>query len=285
MQATHVGNTGTELTSAAAPAGAIGTNILEAFAKVNIKDNQNVDIFESAREELYYFASLLSSVENDEFIFNKGGVRAPNNETADITNEEYVFIVPQRISLSHLPATLDITLGVKDDYFNVVNDATLVLDQIEFHVRYVEADKASFTERCKSYQLGSTIATKTDIAYSLPEAIEILKLAISVDNLAQANGAPTNDDLTRLTAIKFKRGSNDEIDAIRTEVLVEYQNQFVPNIRRTGGMKSFGTSTIAGDSPRGVVAVPTLSFIKSQSTEFELDVSGTVQPVIFYIYK
>ena len=162
--------------------------------------------------------------------------------------------------------------------------AAVTINQLEVWVRYVPSDSQSFTERVKSFQVASVISSDTDIAFQLPEAIEILRLAITADDIS-AVAAPTNDVLTRIEEIGFKRGSADEIDDVRTEILCDFQDGIIPNLKRTGNMAAYAAPTSTEGAPLGLVMIPTLAFVKTTATELQLNVNGNVQPVIYYVYK
>ena len=70
----------------ATPSGSwLGSNVLKLLDTVTIKDNQNSDVWVSKGVELYYKAYLLSIIDTDEFLMNKGAVREPVTDSAAIT--------------------------------------------------------------------------------------------------------------------------------------------------------------------------------------------------------
>ena len=270
--ATHVANGGTPTDSF------IGTNVLDLLDTVRIKDNQNSDIWESTRNEFYYKSYLLSIIESDELLMNKGGVREPTEITEGValTNDETVWIVPQRIAQKDLPATVNITIGVLDDYYLAVGTGTATINQLEFWCRYIPSSETSFTERVKSFNI-TAFSSDTDVAHLLPDGIEILKLAFQLGD-SSAVAAPAEMVDTRLDFLTFKRGANDEIDKVRNRVLQEYAGRMYPNNQVEG-------TTITEGEPEGLFIVPILAFVKTDATEMLFDINAQVAPTIFYVYK
>ncbi len=268
---------GTFDTDAGTPSGSwLGTNTIRLLDTVVIKDNQNSDIFVSKGIEFYYKSYLLSIIDTDEFLMNKGAVREPITETGDVTAQKEVYIVPQRIAEKDLPATVEIILGVEDDYYNAVNAGATTINQLELWVRYVPTDETSFTERVKSFNI-SAFSSDSDHAHLIPAGIEILKLAFILgDPTASSAGAEINN--SRFTSLTFKRGANDELDSIRMEVLEEFAGRLYPNLRVDG-------TTVKEGEPTGLFIVPTLAFVKTDATEFKFAVSGSIAPWVCYIYK
>jgi len=260
----------------ATPTGSwLGSNVGKLVNKIVIKDNQNSDVFEAKRNELYILSYLLSTIEADEFLFNKGGVRKPTINTAAVTNQTATFWVPQRIALKDLPATVEIELGVLADYFESTAGNSVTLNQCEFYARYAEPAKDSFTERAKVFNVAS-FSSDSDIAHLIPEGIEILRLAFMAGDIsAQTEQSYTNANIDNFT---FKRGSTDEIDNIRRAVVDELNERMIPNLNEEG-------TTILLTAPLGLTVVPTVSFTKTTATEFKFDVSGAIAPSIFYIFK
>ena len=274
---TTVDGTGTDDVDAGTPSGSwLGSNIIKLLDTVSIKDNQNSDLFESNGVQFAYMSYLLSIIEVDELIMNKGGIRWPETDATDLTNEETVFIVPQRIAETDLPATVNITVGVLDDYWLSVGTATTVINQLELWVRYMPTQGESFSERIKSFNVAS-FSSDQDIAQHIPDGIEILKLGFQLGD-PTASAAPAEMNITRLDAIRFKRGASDEIVDVRENVLREYADRSVPNQR-------VDNVTIAVGAPEGLFVVPTLAFTKTDATEFRFDINAAVAPTIYYIYK
>ena len=254
----------------------LGSNVLRFLDTVTIKDNQNSDIWVSKGIEFYYKAYLLSIIDTDEFLMNKGAVREPITDTTSISAIKNTYIVPQRIAEKDLPATVEIIIGVEDDYFNAVNNGASVLNQLELWVRYVPTDETSFTERVKSFNI-TAFSSDSDHAHLIPAGIEILKLAFILGD-PTASSAGAEIDNSRFTSLTFKRGANDELDAVRMEVLEEFAGRLYPNIRVDG-------TTIKEGEPTGLFIVPTLAFVKTDATEFKFIVSGSIAPWVCYVYK
>ncbi len=254
----------------------LGSNVLKLLDTVTIKDNQNSDIWVSKGVELYYKAYLLSIIDTDEFLMNKGAVREPVTDSAAITTDTYTYIVPQRIAEKDLPATVEITISVLGDYFNAVNAGVVTVNQLELWVRYVPTDESSFTERVKSFNI-TAFSSDSDYAHLIPEGIEILKLAFQLGDTVKTS-APAEMNNTRFTSLTFKRGANDELDGIRMDVLEEFAGRLYPNLRVDG-------TTVKEGEPTGLFIVPTLAFVKTDATEFKFAVSGSIAPTVFYVYK
>lgn len=284
VDATSIAGTGTYVSSTGTPAAHLGSNILDVFNKVDIKDRQGSNIFSATREEVYLMGWLLSTLNADEQVITRGDCRAPIIDTASITGQVQTFTIPQAIALSDLPATLDIELGVLDDYYDSAGNGTLTLNQLAIYVRYISEESDAFTLRCKSFQVPSVVSADSDIAQSIPEGLSINRMAFAADNIS-AVAAPTNDDLTRVDKVTFKRGSNDEIDAVATEVLVDLQNQHFSNKRHSGDQASFAQETFTLGAPLGIVIIPTTAFTKGAATTLKLEVNGNVQPVLYYVYQ
>lgn len=277
MDVTTTTGTATFDADGGTPSGSwLGTNVQKLINKITIKDNQNADVFEARRNEMYILAYLLSTIEADEMIFNKGGVKRPITRAAAITAQTETYLVPQRIALKDLPATVEVEIGVLDDYYTAAGTGTVAINQIEFWVRYVPADAQSFTERAKVFTI-QAFSSDGDFAHLIPESIEIIRLALLCGDItAGSAGAEMNN--TRLDFLTFKRGSNDEIDSVRRAVLDEFNARSVPNLIDNNGSLALGT-------PSGLVIVPTLAFVKSSATEFKFDINAQVAPSIFYLYK
>ena len=274
---TTVDGTGTDDADGGTPSGSwIGTNIIRLLDTVSIKDNQNSDLFESNGVQFAYMSYLLSIIEVDELIMNKGGVRWPVTDSVNLTDDESVFIVPQRIAETDLPATVNITIGVLDDYWNAVGTATITINQIELWVRYMPTQGESFSERIKAFNVAS-FSSDQDIAQHIPDGIEILKLGFMLGDVL-ATSAPAELNITRLDAIRFKRGASDELVDVRENVMREYDDRSVPNLRVDG-------TTIATGAPEGFYVIGTLAFTKTDATEFRFDINAAVAPTIYYIYK
>ena len=254
----------------------LGSNIQRLINRISIKDNQNVDVFRASRNEMYILSYLLSTVESDEAIFNKGGIKRPITRSANLTNAVETYYVPQRIALKDLPATVEVEIGVKDDYFNAVGDGAITINQVEFWVRYIPAVDQTFTERAKTFTV-QPFSADTDIAHLIPEAIEITKMAILCGDITQGS-APTEMNNTRVDYVTFKRGSADEIDTVRRAVLDEFNLRVIPNLIDNNG-------TVNSAIPSGLIIVPTLAFTKTSATEFLLDINQQIAPTVFYIYK
>ena len=274
---TTVDGDATDDSDGGTPSGSwIGTNILRLLDTVRIKDNQNTDVWESTGVEFYYKSYLLSIIESDELLMNKGGIRRPHTDSTDLTASEDVFIVPQRIAFKDLPCTVDIKLGVLDDYWNSVGTGTVTVNQLELWVRYIPSAEESFTERVKSFNI-SSFSSDQDIAEHLPSSLEILKLAFLLGD-PTASSAPATMVDTRLDFLTFKRGSSDEIDGVRNRVLQEYAGRLYPNLRIDG-------TTVLEGEPTGLFIVPTLAFVKTDATEFKFDINAAIAPHVIYVYK
>lgn len=261
---------------AGTPAGSwLGSNVQKLIANLTIKDNQNADVFTAKRNEIYILSYLLSTIEADEMVFNKGGVRKPSVNSSAVTNQTQTFWVPQRIALKDLPASVEIELGVLADYFESTTGNSATLNQIEFYVRYAVAAKDSFTERAKVFPVAS-FSSDTDIAHLIPEGIEILRVGFMAGDISAQTEQSYNN--ANITSITFKRGSSDEIDQIRRAVLDEFNERLIPNLNEDG-------TTIALTAPLGLTVIPSLSFVKTTATEFQFRLSGAIAPSVFYIYK
>ena len=264
---TTVAGTGTFDADGGTPAGSWqGSNTDKFFRKITVKDNANTDLFEAQGTDLRIFAYLLSIADPNEFLFDRGLQETQLTDSAGLTAQERTTILTQSILLKDLPASIEIEIGVLDDYYLVTGTGTAVINQLTVWVRYAPPQSTGFTVRIKAFNHTSFSADQ-DIADKLPENITILQLAYLPAN-PNASSAPAEMVNTRVDRISFRRGSNEEIENQRRTILDDWIDQ-----------------VYTGDRPTGLTVVPSDAFVKTESTLFFFDVNATIIPRIYYVWK
>lgn len=260
-------STATELADGGTPSGSYkGATVARLFRRIKLSDNNNTDLAVIEKDDIWRMAYLLSLVNADDFLFNRGISSEPTTITAAQTNQVDHFIVPQSIGVADLPATLEIELGTLSDFYSTVGDGTAVINTLSVVVRYVPAKASAITLRIKAFNI-TAFSADTDIAHLLPDGIKIHILAYMAGNV-NASSAPAEAVNTRVDRISFRRGSNEEIENIRRTMLDEYIN-----VRYDGTRLS------------GLTVIPTDAFEKTDSSKFEFDVNAQIAPRIFYVYQ
>lgn len=243
-----------------------GTNFTKLLKKIQIKDVNNTDLFVSEQADIWHMAYLLSLVNVDDYISNRGLNQEPTTETTNVTNDTGHIIVPQPIAVSDLPATFEVTLGVLNDYFNAVGDGAITINALSVIVRYVPPRAESITLRIKTFNV-QAFSSDTDIAYLIPNKIKIHVLAYIPADITESS-APSEFDETRVDRLSFRRGSNEEIENIRRAQIDNYIN-----------------SRYDGTRPTDLTVIPTDAFNKSDSSFWEFDVTAQVAPRVYYVYS
>lgn len=252
---------------AGTPAGAWqGSNTDKFFRRISLKDNGNKDLMQAQGTDIRHMAYLLSIVDPNEFLFDRGLNETKSTESADSTGQEDMTIFAQSILLKDLPASLEIEIGTLDDYFLVVGDGTATIQALTVWVRYAPNQESGVTIRINAFNITSFSADQ-DIAHFLPENLNILKLAYSPSN-PNASAVPADMDNSRVTRISFRRGANEEIEESRRIVLDDWQDQ-----------------VNTGNRPTGLTVIPTDAFVKTSSTLLKFFVSAQVTPRIYYVYQ
>lgn len=264
---TTVGGTGTEKADGGTPSGSWqGANVDWLLRRISLKDNGNKDLFQAQGTDLRIFAYLLSIVDPNEFLFDRGLNETHTSSTGDETNLLSQTILPQSILLKDLPASLEIEIGVLADFYSTVGNGTAVINALTIWVRYSPNQDSGVTIRINAFNVTSFSADQ-DIAHLLPENLNILKLAYLPSNPNNAT-APSDMVNTRVTRISFRRGANEEIEEARRAILDDWQDQ-----------------VNTGNRPTGLTVIPTDAFVKSSSTLLKYFVSAQVTPRIYYVYQ
>jgi hypothetical protein len=264
---TTVAGTGTYNVNAGTPSGSwLGSNVNEIIRRVSVKDNQNKDILQAQGTDLHIMSYLLSIVDPNEFLFDRGLAETPTIDTTTVTAQEDNVIMPQSILLKDLPATIEIELGTLADYYLVAGTGTASVD-IEVWVRYAPNQESGITVRINAFNV-TAFSADTDQAHLLPENLNILKLAYLPSNPNEAT-VPANMVNTNVGRITFKRGASEEIAHQKRFLLDDWQDQ-----------------VNTGNRPLGLTVIPTDAFVKSPSTVFEFDLdAGSIDPRIYYVYQ
>ncbi len=264
---TTVAGTGTYDVNAGTPTGAwLGSNVNKLFKRVSVKDNQNRDLLQAQGTDLHHMAYLLSIVDPNEFLFDRGLVETPTIDTGSVTSQTDNVIFAQSVLFKDLPASIEIEIGVLDDYYLAVGTGTATLNSITIWARYTPPQASGVTLRVNAFNV-QAFSADFELAHLLPEAINIIKLAFTPTT--PNGGAVTTDmNVTRVTRLSFRRGSSEEIEEQKVSILNDWQNQ-----------------VNTGDRPVGLTVIPTDAFIKSTSTTFKFYVSAQVSPRIYYVYQ
>jgi len=264
---TTVGGTGTELAAGGTPSGLFaGASIARLYKKISITDANNNDLCVLEKDDIWRQAYLVSLVNSDEFIFNKGLNDAPTVVTGDVTAQVDNVIVPQPISVADLPASVEIEIGVLNDFFSTVGTATATIVELTLYVRYLPPSERSITLRIKAFNV-QAFSADTEISHLLPDGIKIHKLAYSPGN-TNASSAGAELDNTRVDRLTLRRGSNEEIENQRRNMMDDYIDKVYDGTRLSG-----------------ITILPLDSFDKTDATIFNFDVNAQVAPRIFYIYQ
>jgi hypothetical protein len=263
---TYSDSTGTEHPDAGTPSGAIrGGNVARLFRRISLKDNANTDLFEAQGTDLEHYAYLLSIADPNEFLFDRGLQEAFTDFTASGATDTDFVIFAQSILLKDLPASLEIEIGTLSDFYSTVGDGASVISTLTVWVRYAPPQGQGFTVRIKAFNV-TAFSSDTDQAHLLPENITILQLAYLPDS---PNGVTdVNMDNTNVDRISFRRGSNEEIENQRRNILDDWVDQ-----------------VYTGDRSIGLTVIPTDAFVKTASTFFNFDINTTISPRIYYVYK
>lgn len=270
---TTVGGTGTELADgtnyqqANSTSAYKGASVARLFRRIKLSDNNNTDLTVIEKDDLWRIIYLLSLVNADDFLFNRGLNEEPATVAADATATINHFIVPQSIGVADLPATLEIELGTLSDFYSTVGTGTATINEFTVVVRYVPPKASAITLRIKAFNI-TAFSADTDISHLLPDGIKIHILAYIPFNSNANGGEDAQDDLTRVDRLAFRRGSNEEIENIRRSQVDHYIN-----VRYDGAR------------PDALTVIPTDSFEKTDSSKFEYDVNGQIAPRIFYVYQ
>jgi hypothetical protein len=252
---------------AGTPAGAWEGSVTDkVYRRISLKDNGNKDLFQCQGTDIRMMAYLLSIVDPNEFLFDRGLAETKTVHTADGANAEDNTIFAQSILLKDLPASLEIEIGVLDDFFLSVGDGTLVINALTVWVRYAPNQESGVTIRVNAFNI-TAFSADQDISHLLPENLNILKLAYMPSN-PNASSAPSDMVNTRVTRLSFRRGANEEIEETRRIILDDWQDQ-----------------VNTGNRPLGLTVIPTDAFIKTSSTLLKFFVSAQVTPRIFYVYQ
>ena len=257
----------TELADAGTPSGLYkGATIARLFKKISITDVNNNDLCVLEKDDLWRQSYLVSLVDANDFLFNRGINVEPTTITAAQTNQIDNFIVPQSIAVSDLPASVEIEIGVLTDFYSTVGSGTAVINQIALTVRYVPPKATSITLRIKAFNV-TAFSADTDIQHLLPDGIKIHILAYAPANVNAAS-APGQAVNTRVDRITLRRGSNEEIENQRRSMIDAFVDERYANGR-----------------PTGITVIPLDSFEKTDSTKFEFDVNAEIAPRIYYVYQ
>lgn len=271
---TTVHGTGTYAADAGTPSGAWkGSNPAKFFSRLNFKDKNNTDIFLAQRNDLWIMGYLLSLVDVGELVFNRGSSPEPQTDTADVTNQENEFIIPQSVQFQDLPGTFETEIGVLADYYASVGTGTITLNALAITVRYAPTEQQGFTIRVKAFNV-TQFSADTDISTLIPDNLNILKLAYTPDN-PNAATAPGNMTNTNVDRISLRRGANEEIENFRRFQLDNLIDK-VTKPRITGDLRR----------PLGMTVLHTTNFVKTASTLFffRLATGQNLSPRIFYCY-
>lgn len=264
---TTVAGTGTYDANGGTPSGAWkGSNITKLLRRISVKDNQNHDLFQSQGTDLEHFAYLLSIVDPNEFLFDRGLNESPTIDTGSVTAQEEQFIFAQSVLFKDLPASIEIEIGTLADYYNAEGTGTATINAVTVWARYTPPQAQGVTIRINAFNI-QAFSNDTDIAYLLPESINVLKIGYLPSN-PNASSAPADMVNTRVDRISFRRGLSEEIESQRRLILDDFQDQ-----------------VNTGNRPTGLTVIPTDAFIKSASTTFFFDVTAQVTPRIYYVYQ
>jgi hypothetical protein len=264
---TTVGGTGAEKGDGGTPSGSWqGANVDWLFRRISLKDNGNKDLLQCQGTDIRLMAYLLSIVDPNEFLFDRGLAETHTTTTGDETNLESMTIFAQSVLLKDLPASLEIEIGVLGDFFSTVGTATAVINALTVWVRYAPNQESGVTIRINAFNI-TAFSADQDIAHFLPENLNILKLAYMPSNPNNAT-APTDMVNTRVTRVSFRRGANEEIEESRRVILDDWQDQ-----------------VNTGNRPTGLTVIPTDAFIKTSSTLLKFFVNAQVTPRIYYVYQ
>lgn len=263
---TSVAGTATWLANGGTPAGAHrGSSWHDFFQTVVIKDKGSVPIFNAAREDIGLMSYLLSVIDIDDWLFRHGFDSRAVVDTGALTASVRYINMPQRIKLSDLPAKIEITIGVLDDYFDAVGTGTASLPIVSFEVRYMPPDGKNFTERINASNVASFSANR-DISREIPDAIHIQLLAFTLGDYS-AVAAPAEQNEDRFDNLSFRRGSAEEIEEVDERSMHFYTEQKYVSAR-----------------PLGMYIVPTDDFIKTEGTVFFFRINAAIAPRLYYIY-
>ena len=256
----------TELADGGTPSGSFkGATVARLLERIKITDNNNTDLYVGNKDDLWRFAWLLSLIDTNDFIFKRGLTFEPTTVTAAQTNQVDFFTMAQPIGVADLPATIEIEIGQLGDFYSTVGSGTCVINALAVVVRYVPPTSAAITLRCKAFNI-SAFSADTDIASALPDGIKIHLLAYMPGNV-NASSAPSEMVNTRVDRITFRRGSNEEIENQRRDLLDDYvDNRY-------------------GNRPGGMTLIPDDAFRKTDSSVWHFDVSAQIAPRVFYIYQ
>jgi len=264
---TTVAGTGTYDANGGTPSGAwLGSNVFKLIRRISLKDNDNTDLMQAQGTDLHHMSYLLSIVDPNEFLTDRGLVETPTIDTGTVTAQDEFIIFPQSILLKDLPASLEIEIGVLDDYYNAVGTGTASLNFITVWARYLPNQSEGITVRIKAFNI-TAFAADTEVSHLIPEGITILRLAYLPSN-PNASSAPADMVNTRVTRISFRRGSNEEVEEQRRSALDDFVDQ-----------------VYTGNRPTGLTVIPTDAFNKTSSTLLKFFVSAQVTPRIYYVYQ
>lgn len=264
---TTVAGTGTYDANGGTPAGAwLGSNVFKLIRRLSVKDNANRDILQAQGTDLHHIAYLLSIVDPNEFLFDRGLAETPTIDTGTVSNQIESIIFAQSILFKDLPASIEIEIGTLDDYYNSVGTGTATLNSITVWARYTPNQPTGVTIRVNAFNVQS-FSADFDIAHLLPENLNIVKLAYLPSN-PNASSAPADMVNTRVTRLSFRRGANEEIEEQRRRILDDWQDQVNTGNRTTG-----------------LTVIPTDAFVKTTSTLFKFYVSAQITPRIYYVYQ
>lgn len=243
-----------------------GTNIDKLFRRISLKDNRNRDLMQAQGTDIRLMAYLLSIVDPNEFLFDRGLNETKTTQSSAITNDLENTIFAQSILLKDLPASLEIEIATLGDYYLVASAGTIVINTLTVWVRYAPNQETGVTIRINAFNI-TAFSADQDIAHLLPENLNILKLAYMPSN-PNASSAPSDMVNTRVTRISFRRASNEEIEESLRFILDDWQDQ-----------------VNTGNRPTGLTVIPTDAFNKTASTLFKFFVSAQVTPRILYVYQ
>lgn len=266
---TSVHSAGTFQADGGTPSGSwAGSSVFKLLKQISIKDNQNTDLFLGNESDIWVMAYMISLIDPNEFLFERGQNQRPTTDAADQTNQLTNIIIPQTILAKDLPASLEIQLGVLSDYFATVSSSTATINELTVTFRYAPPAQSGFTVRCKAFNI-STISADSDIAYLLPNNINFLAIGYFPDN-PNAGTAPANMTNTNVKYISVRRGSNEEIEQIRRAIIDYFVDHAYANTR-----------------PTGFTVINTDAFSKTDSTLFKFFLNGSVSltPRVYYVYR
>ena len=243
-----------------------GTNTDKLYRRISIKDNANTDIFEGQGTDIRIYGYLLSITDPNEFLFDRGLNETKTTQAGSQTNILDFTIFAQSILLKELPASIEIEIGTLDDFYLSVGTGTAVINALTVWVRYAPPQSTGFTVRIKAFNI-TAFAADQDQAHLLPDNLTFLQLAYLPAN-PNASAAPAEMVNTRVDRLSFRRGSNEEIEEQRRNILDDWIDQ-----------------VYTGDRPTGLTLIPTDAFVKTASTLFKFFVNASVIPRIYYVWK